>query len=330
MKRRDVLKLLAAPALIGLSSKSVAQGKQKITYAYLLDPAYDAVTWAMTNGKIHSDLIAVEARGLLIPQLIQATSAKQYDVIQTAVIGIPPAIQRGLDLRVMGTAQQASPGGEGAGLYVKKDSPIQTPRDLKGKTLGTFGLRSTGHTLIRIALANKYKLDVPLEGGDVRQVEIQAPNLPAALSTGQIDAAALINTQAFRGTKSGEFRSIAETAKDNTEMFGARFISAVNVAYQEGLAKRPAAYREFNRMFRESARYAKENRKEVFAAVGAKTNLDPAFFDWWFDKAWDVPGTFTEEHARAVMRFYELSRDLGALKAFPDIRTLVSDQALTA
>lgn len=330
MKRRDVLKILAAPALVGLSSKPGAQGRQKITYAYLLDPAYDAVTWAMTNGKIPSDLIAVEARGLLIPQLIQATSAKQYDVIQTAVIGIPPAVERGLDLRVMGTAQQASPGGEGAGLYVRKDSPIRSPRDLKGKTLGTFGLRSTGHTLIRIALTHKYKLDVPIEGGDVRQVEIQAPNLPAALSTGQIDAAALINTQAYRGIKSGEFRSIAETAKDNTEMFGVRFISAVNVAYQEGIAKRPAAYREFNRMFRESARYAMANRKEVFSAVGAKTNMEPAFFDWWFDKAWDVPGIFTEEQARSVMRFYELSRGIGALKAFPDIRGLVSDQALTA
>jgi NitT/TauT family transport system substrate-binding protein len=330
MKRRDVLKILVTPALVGLSSKSGAQGRQKITYAYLLDPAYDAVTWAMTNGKIPSDLITVEARGLLIPQLIQATSAKQYDVIQTAVIGIPPAVERGLDLRVMGTAQQASAGGEGAGLYVRKDSPVQNPRHLKGKTLGTFGLRSTGHTLIRIALTNKYKLDVPIEGGDLRQVEIQAPNLPAALSTGQIDAAALINTQAFRGMKSGEFRSIAETAKDNTEMFGFRFISAVNVAYQEGIAKRPAAYREFNRMFRESARYAMANRKEVFSAVGVKTNLEPAFFDWWFDKAWDVPGTFTEEHARSVMRFYELSRGIGALKTFPDIRKLVSDQALTA
>jgi NitT/TauT family transport system substrate-binding protein len=330
MKRRDVLKLLAAPALVGLSSKSGAQGRQKITYAYLLDPAYDAVTWAMTHGKIPSDTLTVEARGLLIPQLIQATSAKQFDVIQTAVIGIPTAVERGLDLRVMGTAQQASPGGEGAGVYVKKDSPVRGPADLKGKTLGTFGLRSTGHTLIRIALANKYKLSVPLEGGDVRQVEIQAPNLPAALTTGQIDAAALINTQAYRGMRTGEFRSIAETAKDNTDMFGQRFISAVNVAYQEGIAKRPAAYREFNRMFRESARYAAANRKEVFAAVGAQTKLEPAFFDWWFDKAWDVPGTFTEEHARAVTRFYELSRDLGALKAFPDIRTLVSDQALTS
>ena len=72
----------------------------------LLDPAYDAVTWAMTNGKVTSDRITVEARGLAIPQLIQATSAKQYDVIMTAVIAIPPAAARGLELKVLSTALQ--------------------------------------------------------------------------------------------------------------------------------------------------------------------------------------------------------------------------------
>ena len=86
MKRRTVLKLLAAPALMTIARPGFSQAKDKVTYAYLLDPAYDAVTWAMTNGKVTSDLISVEARGLAIPQLIQATSAKQFDVIMTAVI----------------------------------------------------------------------------------------------------------------------------------------------------------------------------------------------------------------------------------------------------
>src|ERR1043166_8093481 len=102
MKRRAVLKLIAAPALMTVARPGYA--KEKVTYAYLLDPAYDAVTWAMANGKVNSDLITVEARGLAIPQLIQATSAKQYDVIMTAVIAAPPAAARGLELRVLSNA----------------------------------------------------------------------------------------------------------------------------------------------------------------------------------------------------------------------------------
>jgi NitT/TauT family transport system substrate-binding protein len=330
MKRRNVLKLIAAPAVLTLVRPRGARAKEKITYAYLLDPAYDAVTWAMSNGKVASDLIDVEARGLAIPQLIQATSAKQYDVIMTAVIAVPPATARGLQLRALSVALQQSPAGEGAGIWVKSDSPIKDPRDLKGKSLGSYALRSTGYTQVRLALIKKYGLNAALEGGDLRQVEIQAPNLPGALAAGQIDAATLIHSQAFRAMKSGEFRSIAETGRDNIEVYGMRFISALNVSYPERLAERPDAFKEFDRVFRESARYALANRAEVFGAVGKQNNLPPEFFDWWFEKSSDVPGIFDEEHAKIVMKFYELSKGIGMIDAYPDIRTLVWENALRA
>ena len=328
MKRRTVLKLMAAPALLTLTRPGLAQARDKVTYAYLLDPAYDAVTWAMTNGKVTSDLITVEARGLAIPQLIQATSAKQFDVIMTAVIALPPAAARGLELRIMSTALQQAAAGEGAGIWVKKDSAIQRPQELKGKALGSYGLRSTGYTQVRLALIYKYGLNAALEGGDLKQLEIQAPNLPAALAAGQIDAATLIHSQAFRALKSGEFRPIAETGRDNIEIYGMRFISALNVAYPERLAQRPDAFREFNRMFRDSVRYALAHRDEVFGAVGAQNNLPPEFFTWWFEKSSDVPATFEESHALAIMKLYELSREIGMIQNFPDVRTLVWENAL--
>lgn len=328
IKRRTLLKGLAAPAVLSVARLGYA--KETVTYAYLLDPAYDAVTWAMSNGKVTSDLIDVDARGLAIPQLIQATSAKQYDVIMTAVIAVPPAQAHGLELRVLATALQQAAAGEGAGIWVKSDSPIKDPKELKGKTLGSYALRSTGYTQVRLALIHKYGLNAALEGGDLRQVEIQAPNLPGALAAGQIDAATLIHSQAFRAQKSGEFRVIAETGRDNIETFGMRFISALNVSYPERLAQRPDAFKEFDRMFRDSVHYALAHRDEVFGAVGKKNNLPPEFFSWWFDKSSDVPGTFTEEHAKIIMKFYELSKGIGMIPNYPDIRTLVWEHALRA
>ena len=229
---------------------------------------------------------------------------------------------------MLSTALQQSPAGEGAGIWVKSNSPIKNPKELKGKTLGSYALRSTGYTQVRLALIQKYGLNAALEGGDVKQVEIQAPNLPGALAAGQIDAATLIHSQAFRALKSGEFRPIAETGRDNIEAFGMRFISALNVSYPERLAQRPDAFKEFNRMFRESVRYALAHRDEVFGAVGKKTNLPPEFFNWWFEKSSDVPGTFTEEHAKIIMKFYELSKEIGMIQSFPDIRTVVWEHAL--
>jgi NitT/TauT family transport system substrate-binding protein len=317
---------MAAPAVMTLARPGFA--KEKVTYAYLLDPAYDAVTWAMSNGKVSSELITVEARGLAIPQLIQATSAKQYDVIMTAVIAIPPAAARGLELRVLSTALQQSSKGEGAGVWVKSDSPFKNPRELKGKSLGSYALRSTGYTQVRLALIKKYGLNAALEGGDLKQVEIQAPNLPGALAAGQIDAATLIHSQAYRALKSGEFRPIAETGRDNIEAFGMRFISALNVSYPERLAQRAEAFKEFNRMFRDSARYALAHADEVFGAVGKQTNLPPDFFNWWFEKSSDVPGTFEESHAQIINKFYELSKEIGMIQSYPDIRTVVWEHAL--
>lgn len=328
--RRTALKLLAAPAIMSVARPGFAQAKEKVTYAHLLDPAYDAVVWAMTNGKVQSDLITVEARGLAIPALIQATSAKQYDVIMTALIGLPPATARGLKLSILSVALQASPKGEGAGVWVKANSPIKSPKDLKGRSLGTYGLRSTGITQVRIALAKKYGLDVALEGGDMKMLELQAPNLPGALTTGQIDAATLIHSQAFRARVGDEYRVIAETARDNIETFGMRFISAVNIGFPERLAERPAAFREFNRMFRESVQYALKNQDEVFAAVGQRNNLPPEFFKWWFEHSSDVPGTFTDEHARSVMKLWELSKEIKMIADFPDVKSLVWEHAIKA
>src|SRR5262249_3971954 len=148
-----------------------------------------------------------------IPTLIQATATKQFDVVMTAVIALPPAAQRGLDLRILSAALYASDAGEGGGIWVKKGSALASGADLKGKTLASYGLRSTGYMFIRDALASEFHLNVALEGGDFRQVEVAAPNLPAALATGQADAAALIHSQAFRAMQSGDFVNICETGK---------------------------------------------------------------------------------------------------------------------
>jgi NitT/TauT family transport system substrate-binding protein len=248
----------------------------------------------------------------------------------TAVIGIPPAVTRGLQIKVLSAALQQSPNGQGGGIWVKKDSPIKVPQDLKGKTLGSYGLRSTGYTQVRFALQHKYKMNAALEGGDIKQIEIQAPNLPGALAAGQIDAATLIHSQTYRAMKSGEFRSIAETGADNIEMFKQRFVSAVNIAYPERLAAKPDAYREFNRMMRESARYVLANQDEVFTAVGKQNNLDKEFFTWWFGNNSDVPAVFGENQAEAINKLFDLSKEMGIIPSYPDIRTLVWEHALRA
>ena len=332
MKRRQFLTRLttvaAAPAILG-AAPSRAEGKQKITYAHLLDPCYDAVVWAIRNGKVKSDLIDVETTGVTIPTLLQATSTKQYDVVMTAVVGVPAAAARGLELRILSAALYSSPAGEGGGVWVKKGSPIKTAADLKGKTLASYGLRATGYMFVREAMAKKYGLNMALEGGDVRQVEVQAPNLPAALATNQTDAAALIHSQAWRALQTGDFVNICETGVILNEIHG-RLVSAVNVSYPEKLAARPEAFREFSRMLKASIDYALANRDEVFGALTKQANIDRKFFDWWFDKTSTVPAVFGPEHAKAVTTAWNIGLSMNMIPSVPNVAALTWDQALKA
>ena len=328
MKRRHFLAAASAPAFL-THVLSRSKTRTKITYAYLLDPAFDAVVWAIKNGKVKSDLIDLEVSGLLIPQLLQATSTKQFDVVMTAVIGVPAAAARGLDLRILSAALHASPVGEGGGVWVKKDSPIKSVAALKGKTLASYGLRSTGYMFVREAMRRKFGLNMALEGGDVRQVEVQAPNLPAALATGQADAASLIHSQAWRAMQSGDFVNICETGQILNEYYGP-LVSAINVSYPERLAARPEAFAEFNRMFKASSAYALSNRDEVFGAMAKQANIERKFFDWWFDKTTNVPGIFGDAQFKAVSQAWQIGKDMGMIANVPDLRALVWDKTLRA
>ena len=328
MKRRHFLAAASAPAFL-THDLSRSQARTKITYAYLLDPAFDAVVWAIQNGKVKSDLIDLEVSGLLIPQLLQATSTKQFDVVMTAVIGVPAAAARGLDLRILSAALHASTVGEGGGVWVKKDSPIKSVAALKGKTLASYGLRSTGYMFVREAMRRKFGLNMALEGGDVRQVEVQAPNLPAALATGQADAASLIHSQAWRAMQSGDFVNICETGQILNEYYGP-LVSAINVSYPERLAARPEAFAEFNRMFKASSAYALSNRDEVFGAMAKQANIERKFFDWWFDKTTNVPGIFGDAQFKAVSQAWQIGKDMGMIANVPDLRALVWDKTLRA
>ena len=320
----------AAAAAISAAVPIRARAKETVSFAYLLDPSHDAVVYAMTHGRVKSDLIDVEVKSLAIPALIQATSARQFDVVQTAVVALPRAAEQGLDLKILSTGLRYHKSGEGADIWVTPDSPLKTAADLKGKTLGVYAIGSAGITLVRLALWKKYGLNVALQGGDINFVELPAPGLPAALATGKIDAATLIHSQAYAAGKTGQFRSIAHTAQDMYELFGLRMVSAVIAGYPDKLAARSRVFEEFDRLLKASVDYALANLDEVAEAVGKATDQEPDFFKVWFQRYSDFPAVVTEQDVKAINKLWELSKELGILKSYPDAASMVWEHALRA
>jgi NitT/TauT family transport system substrate-binding protein len=321
---------LAASAGIALivAAGGPAVAKETITYAYLLDPALEGVLYAIKSGKVSSKTVEIKASALAIPALIQSTPAKRYDVIMNAVMAIPFAKKRGLDLVVLSTALRSPKGRKGAGIWVKKSSPYKTLADLKGKTMGNYALRSTGTTWIRIALWKKHGMNVSYKNGDFKWVQIQAPALLPALASGRIDAATLIHAQAYKAKQSGDYRVLAWTNQDIKALFGVDSVAAVNVTYPEKLAKRPAAFKEFSRMLRESVLYAVKNPDEVGKAIAKTNKISPEYFKAWMADYSFFPGAVSDEDMKAMEVVWNNAKEMGIIQKAPKAADVVWKEAI--
>ena len=320
--------LQAITGVAALLAAGAAHAQTVVKFGYLADPSHEAVIWALKNGKVKSDKVQVEATPLDISALIQATAARTYDVVQTAAVAVPRARERGLDLRIIGTALRYHASGEGAGIWVPKNSPIKSVADLKGKKLGVYSIGSAGITLIRIALSDVHGLNTATRGGDVELVEIPAPALPAALASGRIDAATLIHAQAFKAAKDGDFVAITQTAEDLSKKLGSRMVSAVLAGYGDKLEANPDTYIEFLRVLRASVEYAQQHPDEVYAAAGAATGTDPEFFRAWFTRFSEFPVSLTGQDITAIDLLFKRSVDLGLMKDAPPAMQAVWKPAL--
>ena len=125
-------RILATAAVVAGGLFSPASAKETIPFAHLADPSIEAAMWAINNGKVTSDLIEIDATAMEIPALIQATVGRSYDVVMTAGMAIPRAVEKGLPLKIIAAGLRTSEVGEGSAIWVPKDSAITSVEDLKG------------------------------------------------------------------------------------------------------------------------------------------------------------------------------------------------------
>jgi len=310
--------LMAMTALCSLLSTGVTHAKETVTYAYQMDPMYEAALWAMQNGKITSDTIEVKMTALSIPALIQATTTKQYDAIQADVINVQRSADRGLPLVVLSTANRYNAKGEGHNIWVRKDSPYQNMEDLKGKKIAVPSLGSSGFNLLRFATEERHNVNMNPLGGDFVFVEMPVPQIEAALAAGQVDAATTILSQNYRVAQSGDYRPVATPALDMYELWGLRMIPSINVSYPEKIQERPEAMKELARMMKDSADYLQAHPDEVYAAVAKEQNIDPGFFQALSSGYAESPNVLSDDDRKAIIKLWELAYQRGVLKQAPD------------
>jgi len=147
-------------------------------------------------------------------------------------------------------------------LCVPKGSPIQSARDLNGKTVSTAGLHEVQH------VAEAKWIDQ--NGGDSRTVkwlEISGADVPVALMAGRIDASPI--GEPILTNTAGELRPIGNPY----DVFGRRIMISVHIAQADWLAKNTDLARRVVRSLREAAPWANTSHAATATILARVTKI---------------------------------------------------------
>lgn len=150
-------------------------------------------------------------------------------------------------------------------LLARKDSTIQTGRDMAGKTVGALALTDI------FTMANKVWIDST--GGDYRDVKfIEMPNssLLPALVDGRVDAISLAIPALSEALESGKVRVLA---KPNDAM-GKRLETTAWFTTEEFVAKNRDVIDRFVRVLHDAAVYTNTHQRETADLLAAFTGVD--------------------------------------------------------
>jgi NitT/TauT family transport system substrate-binding protein len=184
------LKTLLVAASLATASVGSAQAEPlKIRLSYIVPVAnwatmlFKVPGLARHLGKSYT-FEAIHFQGT--PQLITALNVGELDIANLGFTTLPIAITNAgmSDLRIISDElQDGVPGYYSNEFTVRKDGPIKTYEDLRGKILATNVFGSGTDVPLRIMLA-KHNL---LDKRDVTFIETPVPAMPAMLSEGKVE-----------------------------------------------------------------------------------------------------------------------------------------------
>ncbi|MDT2021285.1 ABC transporter substrate-binding protein [Methylocella sp. CPCC 101449] len=302
--------------MCGLNAATAAE---TITYGSLPDPGYDAVVWAIENGKVSDPNVTLKIeRVSSIPALMQAAMTQQFNLMPNGVLSLPQMRESGLKVKVLSTLLRYHPEGHSADIWVMPNSPYKTIQDLKGKTIAVVSGESQVVISVRWAISERFGMNADLVGGDFRWVEMPQAQFEAALQSGRVDAAQFNLVPSYSATKDGKYRSVLQGSKELDRMFGGPMPSNFLFGYEDDMNKRPDAYVAAGKLLKASADYVLKNPDEVFAAVAPKYKMSKDDLQTWFVTYAQMPMSVGPTDKSVMMKAWQVGLKMGMLKKVPD------------
>ncbi|MFE3450683.1 ABC transporter substrate-binding protein [Nonomuraea sp. NPDC059194] len=232
----------------------------------------------------------------------------KYDVLHSNYVSAILATSSGVaKLKVVGEAYVAKP--NNFMLMTKKDSPIATVADVKGKKIGVNTKQNVA-TLTMSALLKVHGL----KPEDVEFVETPFPQMVGALDAGQVDVAWL--PEPFHEVASSKMG--AKTLADLMQGPTADFPIAGYLVTEEFGKANPKTVAAFQRALTKAIELAISNSEEVDAALGKYTKIDAATADLM-----QLGGYSTSVNPTRLQRVADLMLEFSYLKSKFDVNTMI-------
>jgi len=197
-----------------------------------------------------------------------AVEAGEAQIGWSNVVSIIIAHAKGFDFEFLTSGAISEENGHRVhSLMVAKDSPIQSVKDLAGKTVAINTLGNINELSLR-ALAEAEGLDFK----SVKLVEAPFPNMEAALKNGSIDAFLAVEPFVTVSESHGAARPLVKSAHKS---FGQRFTIGSWFAKKSWAADNPETAQAFVRAIDKASAFIRDNPEEARKILSANTKLTP-------------------------------------------------------
>lgn len=233
-------------------------GTQDLVMTYMLDQGFHK------RYNLNLDVVTMLSPSALHTAIVE----KQVDMGFGGFVTMAVARHQGRDIIVFGVLT-----GPSNVIVVRKDSPVQSVADLRGRRLGVFGGLNATTTQITLGVGRR------VHGIDLRSEAelITAPNpaLFGLLDRGDLDAALFGTTESIRALLDDRYRVISDISDDWASVFGrppAHVTMATTESYAAG---NEDALIAFMAAYRDTLEYI-QNTPEVWEDYAARIELhDP-------------------------------------------------------
>ena len=224
------------------------------------------------------------------------------------------AASKGLPVQIISQGVLAAPRRAAAwdALLVPKGSPITNAKQLEGKTVAVNNLKNVGPLTINTALTA-----MGVDYTKVKYIEIEFPDMPAALSAHRVPAAWMVEPFVSQAKAAG-----AKAVATPYEQTAPNLTIATYFASKQYIAKNADVIKRFKTAMDRSLAYAQSHPDEVRKIVPTYTKIPPTAAEHMALPQWR-PGLNTS----TIELTAKLAQKYGYVKSAPPLSDLIWNPA---